>query len=440
MPIRDLLVTLSVVAALPFCITRPWIGLLVWSWISYMNPHRLTWGFAYDLPFAMMVGLCTLIGFPFAGDRKPFVWTRETVLLLVLWGWFTVTTVFAVYPESAWAKWEATSKSLLMAFLTIPLFQDRRRLRILLLVIAASIGFFGLKGGLFAILTRGQFMVLGPPGSFFEANTELALVLNMSIPLTFYLAQEEERPWLRNLLRAAFGMTLLAVPFTYSRGGVVGLAVVLPILFLRARTRLFLLPLAVAGVVAFTWLAPQQFLDRVQTLQDVEADGSAQLRLMSWRVGYEIARDRPVLGGGFQVFVHRETYDRYMPEYPRSFGHDAHSIYFNLLGEHGWIGLTLFLLLVLATFGSLRSLRRAGSSDPDLAWVSRYAKMLQASLLAYLITGAFLSVAYFDLAYQLLIVCILLKGIVRAQASAPAAELTPASIMRAAQSVKERVN
>jgi probable O-glycosylation ligase (exosortase A-associated) len=440
MPIRDVLVTLTVVAALPFCLARPWVGLLVWSWISYMNPHRLTWGFAHDLPFAMMVGLATLVGFPFAGDRKPVVWTRETLLLLLLWGWFTVTTVFAMYPESAWIKWEATSKSLLMAFLTIPLFQDRRRLRILLLVIAASIGFYGLKGGVFAALTGGQFMVLGPPGSFFEANTELALVLNMSIPISFYLAQEEERRWLRYLLRGTFVLTLLAIPFTYSRGGVVGLAVVLAVLFLRARTRLLLVPVAIAGVVAFVWLAPQQFLDRVQTLQNVEADGSAQLRLMSWRVGYEIALDRPVIGGGFQVFVHRETYDIYMPEYPRSFGHDAHSIYFNLLGEHGWIGLGLFIALVLATFGSLRTLRRTGASNPELAWVARYARMLQASLLAYLITGAFLSVAYFDLAYQLLIVVIILKGIVHERVPAPAPEATPAAMMRAAHSGKERLS
>ena len=326
-----------------------------------------------------------------------------------------------------------------MAFLTIPLFQDRRRLRVLLLVIAGSIGFYGFKGGIFAVMTGGQFMVLGPRGSFFEANTELALVLNMSIPVTFYLAQEENRRWLRNLLRASFALTVVAVPFTYSRAGVVGLAVVLAVLFLRRRARLVLLPVAIAAVVVFTWTAPQQFLDRMETLREVGADGSAQLRLMSWRVGYEIALDRPVLGGGFQVFVHRATYDIYLPEYPRDFGHDAHSIYFNLLGEHGWIGLGVFLALMGATFGSLRTLRRAGAGNPDLAWVSRYAKMLQASLLAYLITGAFLSVAYFDLAYQLLILVIILKGVVRQQATAASPPAPSGDIRSVAPGVTGRV-
>jgi len=129
----------------------------------------------------------------------------------------------------------------------------------------------------------------------------------------------------------------------------------------------------------------------------------------------------------------------YLPEYPRSFGHDAHSIYFNLLGEHGWIGLTLFILLMGASFGSLRKLRRAGDGNPELAWVSRYAKMLQASLLAYVVTGAFLSVAYFDLAYQLLIVVIILKGIVGQQAAVPSPTVATGSVRSVARGVKEGV-
>ena len=118
------------------------------------------------------------------------------------------------------------------------------------------------------MLTGGNWMILGPPGTFFEANTEIALVLNMSLPLTFYLAREEQRRWLRNILRAVFVLTIIAVPFTYSRGGVVGLAVVLGVLFIRDRARLMLLPVALAGLVAFSMFAPQQFFDRIETLRN----------------------------------------------------------------------------------------------------------------------------------------------------------------------------
>jgi O-antigen ligase len=86
---------------------------------------------------------------------------------------------------------------------------------------------------------------------------------------------------------------------------------------------------------------------------------------MSWRVAMLIAADRPLYGGGFRVFVNRATYDIYMPEYPRGFGHDAHSIYFNLLGEHGWVGLGLFVLLVTLAMFKLYAIRRLARGRPS---------------------------------------------------------------------------
>jgi probable O-glycosylation ligase (exosortase A-associated) len=425
MPIRDLALTVTIFLMLPVFLFRPWVGLLAWAWIGYMNPHRLTWDFAFNLPFAMLVAIPTMLGFLFTRERRPFLWTRETVLLLILWGWFTVTSIFSVYPDAAWAKWNEVSKILLMAMLTVPLFQDRERLRLLLLVIACSLGFYGLKGGIFALMTGGQYMVLGPPNSFFADNTELSLALTMSAPISLYLAKEETDRRRRLALYALFFFTVVAVPFTYSRAGILGLAVVLIVLFASARRRVLMIPIVVVGLFAFVWFAPERWFNRVETLQDYQADQSAQLRLMSWRVGVAIASERPVLGGGFRVFIHRETYDMYLPEFPLSYGADAHSVYFGLLGEHGWVGLGLYLALVGCTLSSLQKLRRLRIAE--LAWISQYARMLQASLLAFLVTGAFLSVAYFDLVYQLIMVAVILKGLARQHVAAAetAAGLVP---------------
>ncbi len=429
MPIRDLGLLITVMVLLPICIVRPWIGVLVWSWLGYMNPHRLTWGFAYSVPFSMMVAVLTLVGCVFTSERRPFVWSREVVALMTLWLWFGITTVFAVYPDTAMAKFVEFSKIMLMAVLVVPLFQDRRKLRILFLVIAASLGFYGVKGGLFVLQTGGEWQVLGPPGSFFEANTELALVLNMALPLLFYLAREESHKWRRRGLWASFLLTLLAIPFTYSRGGVLGLAVVVTILFLRVRRRLVWIPIIAVGLLAFAIFTPEKWVSRVQTIEEYEVDESAQLRFMSWRVAMMIAADRPVLGGGFKVFTDRATYDIYLPGYPRAFGHDAHSIYFNLLGEHGWVGLGLFLLLVGFSMLTLLRIRRLAKANPEVAWAGNYAHMVQASLAAYLVTGAFISVAYFDLAYQLLVMIPVLHVVavreVAARQSAPVAPPLP---------------
>lgn len=422
MPGRDLLLAGTILASVPFCFVYPWIGVLMWSWLAYGNPHRLTWDFAFEFPFAQVVAGATLAGLLFTNDRRPFLWTREYFVLVLFWVWVGITSVLAMYPEAAWDKFLEFSKILGMGMLVVPLFQDRRRLRMFVFVMGASLGFYGVKGGLFVLGTGGSWMVLGPRGSFFESNTELALVLNMALPMLFYLAREETRRWLRTGLWSAFGLTILAVPFTYSRGGVLGLAVVLVVLFIKARRRFLFVPVVLAALIAFTQFAPQQWVERMQTLEDYQADESANLRLMSWRMALLIAADRPLVGGGFRVFVNRATYDIYMPEYPRGFGHDAHSIYFNLLGEHGWIGLGLFVLLVTLSMFRLYGVRRLARARPEIAWAANYAHMLQASLATYLVTGAFLSAAYFDLAYQLLILAPLLHFLaVRQLAEADAA-------------------
>lgn len=426
-PFRDLAVLLVVLGSLPVTLARPWIGILVWCWLAYMNPHRLGWGFAYDFPFALLVAVATLVGFVFSGTRRPFVWRRETILLGLLWMWFAVTSTFAMYPEAAWHKFNAVSKILLMTFLVIPLFQDRRKLRVLLLVIACSIGFYGVKGGLFALSTGGEWMVLGPPDSFFMDNTETALALNMALPFFFFLAREEEHRWLRRLLWVMFGLTATAVPFTYSRGGILGLAVVLTVLLWSAKRRLLYLAIALASAGVFLVTSPERLTTRMESIAQYDTDESANLRFMSWRVAMLIAQDRPVVGGGFAVFVQRGTYDIYLPEYPKSFGHDAHSIYFNLLGEHGWVGLGLFVLLVGSVLVTLRGVRRLAKRSPELTWAANYAHMLQASIAAYVTTGAFLSVAYFDLAYQVLV----LAAVVHRVAEVEAERGTPTPVSKA---------
>jgi putative inorganic carbon (hco3(-)) transporter len=414
MPIRDIGLTLAVFSLLPFCLLRPWIGLAVWSWLGLMNPHRLVWGFAYNLPFAQMVALATLAGVIFSRDRQPFLWTRETILLLALWAWFGATTAVALYPADAWEQFVRVSKILLMTVLVVPFFQDRRRLRVLLLVVAGSLGYYGLKGGVWVFLTGGQYQVLGPPyDTFISTNNALALALNMCLPIFFYLAKEEPRPWLRRLLYATFFASIVSVLFTYSRGGVVGLLVVLGVLFLNRQNVPYVAVASVLLCLLAFGFAPGKWLDRMDTIVNYEEDSSANARLVAWAVASRLAEDRPLTGGGFWGVANLGTWRRYAPEYSADgLFHDTHSIYFSLLGEHGVPGLALFAAFVASTLLSLRSVRRRTRGREDLRWASNYAFMLRASIVAYLVSGTFLSVAYFDLSYLLFIVSVILKALV----------------------------
>src|SRR6267142_6999258 len=199
---RDILVLAIIIIGVPVSMVRPFIGILLWSWVSYMNPHRLTWGIAYDFPAALAIGAGTLVGLLFTKDRRFLPMERETIVLLLLWCLFAVTTVFALVPDRAWPQFELVSKILLMTMVTMMLVTTRQRLRLFLLTITLSVGFFGFKGGIFSLRGGGTDRVYGPPGTFLEDNNDLALATVMVLPICFYLAREETRRWLRLLLRA----------------------------------------------------------------------------------------------------------------------------------------------------------------------------------------------------------------------------------------------
>jgi probable O-glycosylation ligase (exosortase A-associated) len=378
-----------------------------------MNPHRLTWTFAFSMPFAQMVAIATVAGMFLSRDieRRPIPWLRETRLLFGLWVIYTLTTLVALYPDEAWPQLMKVSKVLLFTFLTLMFFQSRERLRYLFLVLALSIGFFGLKGGLWVLRTGGVHNVLGPENTFIGGNTEIGLALNMTLPFLLFLAREEPRRWLRRLMLVTFAFSIVAIIFTYSRGAILTLPVTLMMLFLHARKRL--VGLVALGLLALfvTHYPPEHWFSRVATIERYEEDASAMGRLTSWRVAWGLALDRPLTGGGFWALPHKEIFQRYAPGYPDV--HSAHSIYFAVLGDHGFPGLALFVGLLVSCFVSLRTLRRNLANEPEAAWLVNYSRMIEASLVAYAVGGAFLTQAYWDLFYHLVSFVILLKVLAR---------------------------
>ncbi len=162
---RDLLVTAIVFGGLFFVFRRPHYGIYLWSWIAYMNPHRLCWGFAYDFPFALIIAVVTLVSYAFSKEPKRIPWTPEIIVLFLFNAWIVISNYFAFYPSLAWAEWDKIWKIQLMTLVTIMLITDRQRLHWLVWVIALSLGFYGVKGGIFTIVHGGVYQVQGPERS-----------------------------------------------------------------------------------------------------------------------------------------------------------------------------------------------------------------------------------------------------------------------------------
>ncbi|MGH8717792.1 MAG: putative O-glycosylation ligase, exosortase A system-associated, partial [Burkholderiales bacterium] len=304
---RDAILTLIVFAALPVCLVRPWIGVLVWVWLGMMNPHKLTWGFAQDMHFAQLVAIATLAGLVLTRDRKGVPWNGPMVILVALMLYYTVTTFFAWSPETAWQQWDKVAKIYLMTFVMTMLIFGRKRIRVLLLVAALSIGFYGFKGGIFSIVTGGEHRIWGPDSTFIADNTAIGLAMAMVLPLLIFLAREEKRIWFRRFLYLTAALTCIAIPLTYSRGALLGLAAVLPLILLKTNKKfliiLLLLPLGYFGKT----LVPTQLLERTETIQTYEQDQSAMQRLQAWSVAWNVAKDYPLSGAGFDFESYHDS-------------------------------------------------------------------------------------------------------------------------------------
>ena len=408
---RDFVLLAFVLGSIPVCFVSPYYGVLMYYWISYFNPHRFTWSYAYDFPVALVIAIPTLVGAVFARKSMRSLAVRESVLLMALWFWFYATYLYAnSVPFFAGhmmdARYEVShiSKILLMSFVMIVIVSTRERLRGLMLVTAASIGMLAIKGTLFGLRTGGESRVWGPPDSFLSDNNSFGLAVNMCLPFFFYLAREEKNRWIRLALYACFICGIGSVLLTYSRGGLLGLAVVLGAIAMNSRRKFIgglLLALAALSVISF---APQAWMDRMGQFAQGSLDSSAEERLVAWQTAWNFSHEYPITGGGFDTIPDANVFQRYQPgPLPGGFlSTGPHSIYFQLLGDQGFVGLGLFLLLTGSCFWTLFRVRRQARRLPTASWWTSYTHMLEISILAFLTSGAFLGFVYLDVIYEVM--------------------------------------
>ena len=402
---RSILVTLLVFGSLPYILSRPHIGIYVWSWLSYMNPHRLTWGFAYNMPFAQIVAIVTMISILLSKEKKHLPINPLVVIWIVFLLWMGITTWAAVYDQLAWAQYIKVMKIQLVTFLTMLLVNDREKITGLVWVIVGSIGFFGFKGGIFTIMTAGSFRVWGPPGSFIEDNNELALAQLMIIPLMYFLYQQSRNTWIRRFLVVASMLCLVAVIGSYSRGALLATIAMLLFLFRNSKKKMVVAVMGMLLLPLIILFMPRQWTDRMHTIETYTEDSSAMGRVNAWKFAINVADDR-LTGGGLNVWT-PEAYETWGPDNAKALV--AHSIYFSILGEHGWIGLALFLIVYwLAWRYATMVIRRSRKREED-QWIAQLASMIQVSLVAYFVGGAFLSLSYFDLPWHLVSIIVVLR-------------------------------
>jgi probable O-glycosylation ligase (exosortase A-associated) len=306
--------------------------------------------------------------------------------------------------------WMERSKILIMLGLIVVVTNTRERLRALLFVTAGSLAFYGIKGGIFALLTGMQHRVFGPPGSFLQDNNSLGLALNMTLPLLFYLRTEVDQRW-RWLFHVVFGLSVLAIVSTYSRGGLLGLVMVIALLLFKSKRKVIASVVVTMCVGVALVTIPSRWTDRMGTIQTYDQDNSAVGRLNAWRLAWRLALARPLLGWGPEAMEDKSLYRTYYPDSPSR--NDVHSAYFQVLSEGGFPTFGMFVGLLTWCLWRLWLISGRFRRSIDHHWLATYADMLQVSLLAFAVSGTFLELAYFDLVYHIIGSTIILNEMAR---------------------------
>jgi probable O-glycosylation ligase (exosortase A-associated) len=327
------------------------------------------------------------------------------------------------------AKYELVriSKILFMTFVIMLVTTSEQRLKWVFLVTAFSFGLLALKGALFGAATGGQFRVFGPPDSFISENNAFGLALNMCLPIFYFLGRVEKSLVMRRALNIGLLCSLICVILTYSRGGFLGLAAVLAALAWRSKYRMLGAIFLIVCALAVVSFAPPQWFERMGTLRQEGVDSSAQQRLVSWGTTWNFVQDYPLMGGSFYALPDVNVFQKYQTRpLPGGFlSSGPHSIYFQVLGEQGFVGFVIYFGIVISCLLTLFQLRRRTKMVPELGWISVYADIISTSLVGFLVSGAFLGFADFDLYYQMVACVCILKLLFRREAAAYQAARVP---------------
>jgi len=399
---RDFALGPIIIGLAAYALLHPWLGIMGWTWISIMNPHAQTWHLN-RMPVAAAIAISILLGLLLTKDRRNFFLTRETTVLMLFMLWMCITLPFSFYFDHSFDLWNRVMKIDLMVLVAMVVLYSKKHITMLAWVLVGSLGFYGVKGGLFTFATGGSYRVWGPAGSYIEGNNELALALVMLIPLVRFLQLTTGNAWIKRGLWLAMVLCAAAALGSYSRGALLAIAAMTIVLWWRSDKKIVGAVLLVVIGVTLLLFMPDQWWSRMDTISTYQSDSSVGGRINAWWMAFNLAKDN-VFGGGFAI-AKPDLFALYAPDPGVVLA--AHSIYFMVLGEHGFVGLFLFLLLWFFVWRSAGRLRIQGKRLPQTQWLSHLGAMCQVSLAGYAVGGAFLSLSYYDLPYNILILVVL---------------------------------
>jgi putative inorganic carbon (hco3(-)) transporter len=401
---RSLLLFAEMAVLLPISLIHPFVGVLLFDWISFMNPQQISWGFGTDFPWALIAFFFTVAGWVLSPTEPKRVTVTPLIVLMVLFiAGITINMPFALSsPKVEYEAWLRTTKIFGFLIITAALLINKHRIDALIWIMIISIGYYVLDNGGASVVTLGGHKAFGPPNSQIEDNNSFAAAVLVLLPLMNYLRLQSRYALIRAGFVLAMGLSLLTVMASYSRGALLGMIAVAFVFWLKSKRKLFSLMALGCTLAVILAFMPQAWWDRMYTIAHYQTQGSAEDRLYIWHVGWELALRHPLTGAGFHATLFPAVVYSVVPEGGLTL--EIHSIWFQILGEQGFIVFFIWLgMILVGTFETFQVLKLTRNL-PDLAWASDLARMGQVSILAYVVTGTFLPISSWDVFFTMLIV------------------------------------
>jgi probable O-glycosylation ligase (exosortase A-associated) len=418
--VRDLFFVGFLAAMLVLGLRRPFMFVLAYAYVDIVSPQRLSYYLLNSIPISMIVALLAIGGWLIADDKKGFKVAPRQLMVLILLLYAGVTTLNADFPIDAMNKWDWASKALIWAFFLPLALRTKLRIESYLLVMILSAATIIIVGGIKTAITGGGYgafiLMIDNNTGLYESST-ISTVAIAIIPIILWLARHGTvfpPDWRVKLFAYSLIFACMLIPVgTAARTGIICIAVLAVLLLRDAKRRLLYGGLMVAAALAAVPLLPQTFTSRMDTIGSYQADESASTRLAIWAWTWDYAKDHP-LGGGFDAYRQNKlkiqttsvTGEAGMQSVQTQQIDDAgrayHSSYFEMLGEQGFPGLLLFLLIHGGGLMRMEMLRRRfRKREGDEAWIAPLATALQSSHLIYLVGSVFVGIAYQPFVYML---------------------------------------
>lgn len=404
---------------------RPFIGLGLWIWTALFFPNAWVYGIAssirYNMLFTAMTVLCYLIW-----KKKPkfhLGGLGATVILFFLWT--TISTSMTMAPPAvSWDIWTRFAKVIVLFIFVLLIVEKKIHVDFLLWCVVLSVGFYGNLEALKFLASGGGHKIEGMHGHVLGDRNELSIAFVMTLPICYYLLGEYgKRSRLVSIaLLGTMCLLVTAVIGTQSRGGFIALSAFGAYLFIKTERKIPVLFLILALGGGLSQIVSEEWMSRMDTIESADGDASFMGRVVAWKLSFILAVQNPFFGGGFKSLEFFPVW----AELSRDFlsyewfytadalpnpeiGRAAHSVYFQVLGEHGFVGLALYLTFLIGSFAKAGRISRKAKLLNLPEWISSLAIKLQLSIFAFALGGAALSFAYFDLIFAIIGLLIVLE-------------------------------